>query len=155
AVTSPSLRNATSSPLERLQERYTGGAAMLPRSDEDSTPTLGATHNLGNAIQRFSGTAIAPLTAIQRQELRARAVTLSLVTAAVALVVISAFLLFNPSVHSPGFGPLQGQKEVTVTTTAAAIVLQQVTPTPTLRPGQPTPTPVGGKHPKATPTPRP
>jgi len=154
-VASPSLRNATSTPLERLQERYTGSAGALPGSNEDSTPTLDPSRRPGNTLQRFSGTGVAPLTAIQRQELRARAVTLSLVTAAMLLVVVSAFLLFNPSVRRPGFGPLQGQKEVTVTTTAAAIVLQQVTPTPTLRPGQPTPTPVGGNHPTATPTPKP
>jgi hypothetical protein len=156
-VASASLRNASASPLERLQERYSGGAAVPPSGDEDSTPTLGATRNSGSVLQRFSGTAIAPLTAIQRQELRARTVTLSLVTAAVALVVVSAFLLFNPSVRHPGLAMQPGQVVVTKTSTAVSIVEQNIPPTPTFMPGQPTPTPAGKPTPppKPTATPRP
>ncbi len=125
-VTSPSLRNATALPLERQHERYTGSAVVPPDADEDSTPTLD--RRLGMVLQRFSGTGVAPLTAIRRQEGRARAITLALVTAAMVVVLVSAVVLFDPFVRHPGIGMQAGQ-QVRATSTASAIVSQQVTPT--------------------------
>ncbi len=91
------------------------------------------------------------LTAVQRQERRARVATFGLVSLSFVIVLVSAYLLFNPLIRAPGFGFVPYQRVVTVTSTATVLVYAQ-TPVPTV--GPPQTTPAGGKGKPATPTPR-
>ncbi len=145
-IASPSLRNATALP----QERYTGSAGEPPSVDEDSTPTLDTSRMV---LQRFSGAGVAPLSTVQRQEGRARMVTLVLATAAILLVVSSAFLLFAPFVRHPGIGMQPKQFVMTKTSAASAIATQQGTPSEITSTTTPQTHPTATSLPPSTPTP--
>lgn len=167
-------------PIGRLAE---GRRTVRASAHPDGVPVplgAGAASGRGGGVrQRFSGSGVAAGGRIDRQERRARAITLGIAAAAVALVLSSALLLFHPLALDNGFGfalghhykPVQSsqvlivpQPETTATETTtpeggAPIVRgtptagASVTPAPGVTPGvTPTPTPTPSPTPAPTPT---
>lgn len=133
-----------------------GTPAQLPFTSRESR-----TRERGGARQRFSGSGVTEHSVAQRQERRARAMTLALAALAALLVLSSAFVLFNPFVGRFGFGFALGQRLIHLSNgqilvlpgTGSVITPSPALASPTSTPlGQPTVTPVPQKSPTPTPT---
>ncbi len=143
------------SPAQRLAAaRGAQSARRTSSSHPDGTPAPlprgiggkigGGAGDAGRVVQRFSGTGLTPRSVVQRQENRARKMTLALAIVAVLLITASALLLFDPTVRLPGFGFAFGQRVTTVNSNQP-LLLQGTEP--------PTATPQNGNNPTTTPTP--
>ncbi len=110
----------------------------------DDLPTLAPGGHRGAVFTRFSGTGVAPLPLVERQERRARTMTIGLVALAIVVLGIVVILNFSTQAHSSAKGK-EGQ---------ASLPSTQVTMAATITPnaGQPTTTPAqGGGQPTTMP----
>ncbi len=134
--------------VQRLSEARLGSQRM-----PDGVPTLaGGGQAIGRAVQRFSGSGVAPRMLVHQQEQRAQVMTLCLVGIATIVLMLSVFLLFNPFAQNPGFGYTTGVRYVKVTASVPSIIHQPpLSPTP--HQPRPTATPKPAVGPGKAPTP--
>ena len=112
-----------------------------------STTRAQTTNQANEGVQhRFSGDAIESPDVVQRQEGRARTITLAVACAAVIILCVMGSFLLNPVGHAVGFGDQPTKHLALVTATPG------LTPSPTTPSNEPTPIPITTDQPTATPT---
>ncbi|MEO7002825.1 MAG: hypothetical protein ABI068_13485 [Ktedonobacterales bacterium] len=122
----------------------------------------------GVARQRFSGSGLTSRTAAQRQEDRARRMTLGMAGVAALLILLVALLIYNPAALFMGYGFAPGLRLINVDSHIPLIIFgtppppsptvtppSGSTPTATAQPGTATPTATNTPTPTVTNTPTP
>ena len=148
--------------LKRLFTHRSAAAGPAPSTSPRPTPdgrpaklppaVAGSGGSGGKAVQRFSGSGVAGHAQVERQERRARRMTLGIAALAALLIASSAFVLFDPRVLHSGFGFAVGQRLTRVDSGVPLLIDGTEPPTP--GDTQPTPTPNATNAPQPTPTPQ-
>ncbi len=160
---------------QRLSEARASAFPVRPSTAPDGAPSpipgmLAGAGGVARVTQRFTGMGASQRSQAEQDESRARVATFILAFLAIALILFSALLLFNPFVMQLSFGFNPGQRIVEVHSDVPLIITKpkQNTPTPNPTPKSttatgvgagasktpdPHATPAGGPGPTATPAP--
>ena len=124
ATSSPAVQRLTAASLDAA--RISNGGHI-----PDATPTLAQGGRLGAALSRFSGSGVVPRPLVQRQESRAKAMTLTLASIATILILLSAFLIFDPNLRNLGWGFALGNRLIPNYTNQKVTIPGKAPSTPT------------------------